>query len=482
MAFRSLSSRFYNKLYKSDPFTIDLSKSGMSSLSAEVPDFEIEKLPVVPNSKKTYFKIKNFKKNDGTAFEGDSQYTYYIKYKKIGEEFSKSKIIDSFSEDLIVEVPNEICAYNFQLVVSNGSAEKCSSEIQKSILSADDSIPPVIHLDSSTGTKCSWMELSTNRLLVKNFFSDSGIGFAEEDYEDAFGVYKRIPVKYCYSFDSKNDSVNWNADYVKTTYSYTRVSSKGTKEPHVLSPYLEFPRDGEKGTYLHVLVQDANKNSTEYSVSTIPGYRELLLCKKAEGDLTVGDVYYNWNVSISFIAQYINSDEWEYTNQLLTYANQNHTVSINSSTQVNSNKARKLNLSYTNGEKKSFVRVMFNDAMDTIANIASKPLYYCPGYYEGTVSCKLKGTSNTEFGLAIFADSNSPCFAHTFYSSTNLGNSKEKLEDWLYYGIETGLKMNTGSFTYTDDNYDAVPSGMYYTTIVHFADGTMSMTDVKQKN
>ena len=69
--------------------------------------------------------------------------------------------------------------------------------------------------------------------------------------------------------------------------------------------------------------------------------------------------------------------------------------------------------------------------------------------------------------------------AHTFYCSTNLG---DELEEWLYYGIETGLKMNHGSFTYTDDNYHDIPSGKYYTTIVHFADGTMTMTEVKQKN
>ena len=46
-------------------------------------------------------------------------------------------------------------------------------------------------------------------------------------------------------------------------------------------------------------------------------------------------------------------------------------------------------------------------------------------------------------------------------------------------GLEIGLVMKLQSFTYSYDYLDDVPHGYYYTTIVHFADGTMMMTPVQ---
>ena len=39
----------------------------------------------------------------------------------------------------------------------------------------------------------------------------------------------------------------------------------------------------------------------------------------------------------------------------------------------------------------------------------------------------------------------------------------------------------TGSETYGNENIKTVPKGFWYTTIFHFADGTVVMTDIKQK-
>ena len=48
--------------------------------------------------------------------------------------------------------------------------------------------------------------------------------------------------------------------------------------------------------------------------------------------------------------------------------------------------------------------------------------------------------------------------------------------------METGIETSDGiMFTYTDNHLKGIPTGYYYTTIVHFADGTVLMGEVKQK-
>ena len=65
--------------------------------------------------------------------------------------------------------------------------------------------------------------------------------------------------------------------------------------------------------------------------------------------------------------------------------------------------------------------------------------------------------------------------------------TKEKATMWELRAQETGVldffspNGTTTSFTYSDDNLSEIPSGTYYTTIVHFADGTVLMSEVKQK-
>ena len=77
----------------------------------------------------------------------------------------------------------------------------------------------------------------------------------------------------------------------------------------------------------------------------------------------------------------------------------------------------------------------------------------------------------------------SPTLAHTMYCSRKLsdGTSAEDIATWENMAMETGIVEKSSNFTYGNDKYDVIPSGYYYTTIVHFADGTTLMTDVKQK-
>ena len=125
-----------------------------------------------------------------------------------------------------------------------------------------------------------------------------------------------------------------------------------------------------------------------------------------------------------------------------------------------------------------------------------RPLYVYPGYYEylstnsGSTSpayCKSKSWMPMANGWQIFADR--PAFVHTLYSSKNLtqtGNftTAEAALEWETRAQETGLVYNDGTgitFSYTDENLAGIPEDYYYTTICHFADGSVLMSDVQQK-
>ena len=141
-------------------------------------------------------------------------------------------------------------------------------------------------------------------------------------------------------------------------------------------------------------------------------------------------------------------------------------------------------LSDENGESSSFIRIVnFSSVLFNVAPLCyvnNIPYYYYPPYIKARdtgnpMVCDLKDLYIGQAGVNILADQ--PCFVHTMYCPNKLENTPEA---WLNGGIETGLVIKQKSFTYSYDNLSGVPDGYYYTTIVHFADGTMLMTDVKK--
>lgn len=111
-----------------------------------------------------------------------------------------------------------------------------------------------------------------------------------------------------------------------------------------------------------------------------------------------------------------------------------------------------------------------------------KTQYVYPDYYKDKTSetpaikIKNKGVQTLDNGVQIFADA--PVLVHTFYSSSDYGDNNDL---WINHGIETGIKMETSSFTYLKENFNDIPAGKYYKTIVHFADGSIETTGVKVK-
>ena len=131
--------------------------------------------------------------------------------------------------------------------------------------------------------------------------------------------------------------------------------------------------------------------------------------------------------------------------------------------------------------------------------VQSQPIYVYSDYlrYKGTANeivCNNKNWIEGGNGYQIFCDA--PVFIHTMYCSRNLNTvleaekyvtptTEQYIREWESRAQESGIYTYTGnantSFTYSNDNLKDIPSGNYYTTIVHFADGTTLMSDVKQK-
>ena len=102
-------------------------------------------------------------------------------------------------------------------------------------------------------------------------------------------------------------------------------------------------------------------------------------------------------------------------------------------------------------------------------------------YIGSSVTCNNKNIMELQNGLQVFCDQST--FAHTLYSTKKLTetNTAADITKWENKGTETGIKISTTNFTYGTENLSGVPSGCYYTTVVHFRDGTKLMTEVKQK-
>ena len=110
--------------------------------------------------------------------------------------------------------------------------------------------------------------------------------------------------------------------------------------------------------------------------------------------------------------------------------------------------------------------------------------YMYPDYHKGLVDsaatkiiCESKNLIDGKNGMQVFCDAST--FAHTMYCSKNLSDTDPQI--WENKAMETGVVIKDCNFTYTSDNYNGVPSGAYYCTIVHFADGDVLMSDVKKK-
>ena len=120
----------------------------------------------------------------------------------------------------------------------------------------------------------------------------------------------------------------------------------------------------------------------------------------------------------------------------------------------------------------------------------------------GFFTCNSKNALPGLNGIQIFYDK--PVFVHTMFFKDYIPEDidKNNYKDWESRGAETGIMFATPPVTQDNNNswdsnavtyiatsttyafktnYKGIPSGCYYTTIIHYADGEVVMTDIKYK-
>ncbi len=147
------------------------------------------------------------------------------------------------------------------------------------------------------------------------------------------------------------------------------------------------------------------------------------------------------------------------------------------------NENQNFTLTVTDAYKDKFVKIVsFSPAKTNVPSYKmeafrnyNKTVYLCPDYFISDRKIKNKGMMELKNGYQLFIDQ--PAFVRVLYSKTNWGDDADL---WGTRGFETDCRVENETFTYTP-NIREVPSGYYYCTVVHFADGTSVMGTVLKK-
>ena len=404
-------------------------------MAQDIPSFEIE----TSEAKADNSGVRKVKVKFDNSFSFNPNYKYLI------------KLNNKYYSQTDFTLKTQSTPYNLSVVVFNNSGQKIESE-SKTITINYDNVAPSFNF------------------FLTNFENGSFVAkIKPEDNEGGSGIEKNDGkpfVKYLFiSSDINVNDIDWDnnpkvriAKFIDNIYANLEV-------------YEELPQ----GIVLYL--KDNNGN---YKIE-----KQKFLTDRIQSPLKV---YYN---GTTFIEQTTyESSEWSARNEYISSNKWTKIESISNSTWGMKALSTKAGNTYSTGitlnndEQASFVRVapFLYTSVGRWKYCFSTPIYFYPPYLiakknNTSFDCALKDYYIGHAGINILADQ--PCFAHTLYCPRDLGDTAEA---WLNGGLETGLVMKQKSFTYSYDNTAGVPDGYYYTTIIHFADGTTLMTDVKQKN
>ena len=450
----SLSDAYVNAKYDNDyKFTTFELVSGASTGSLSASSYLVNNLKVTtePVLNSGCFKVTvddEFKSSVTSSTTG-------ITYSVIAKKYNTTEQIES--KDLTFYLPSP-GKYELYLKAEDSSGKSVTSStycvLQVDGNSTDthylnftkDLIPPSFHHNENTGhsfgndTSAYWIEDSGSATTVNGvtvpdpLLSDNegGVGLAENAEGLAVLDYYLIP----------NSNTNINAYNLYTLESLEQYS--GLKKTLAFAPNagrIQIPYDGaDEGLYTMCLViKDKNGN---YLIKCGPAFNKRLgergsYSQKDFYDPTVGQWIYRGHPD---------DTDWVRRGRSLKNAG---TVSAS-----------------------GFYDVYFG---------IESPYGAYGVYLEEEIPTSSKNVMPGLNGLQILCDKNT--LAHTLYCSKKLssGTGESDIAIWENKAQETGVVMNTSNFTYGSENYKDIPSGYYYTTIVHFIDGTTVMTEVKQK-
>ena len=196
---------------------------------------------------------------------------------------------------------------------------------------------------------------------------------------------------------------------------------------------------------------------------------------------------------------YIATNNNQYVNYLLVFT----PILYRTSAVLNTKSYEYVDTSYS-----GFIRV-FMMKIDNKNKLYSPELYYNYGEYynAGPFYCWTSGKTTSSNILDIYPGiktvqipSDIPFYVHTVWHENDLGTNPD---EWEYYvfqscdhtdggiGIDESFISEAGCACVNATDFNTpyiyqiplteVPSGSYYTTIVHYADGSSVMTDVRRK-
>ena len=418
------------------------------------------------------------------GFTPNPNLTYFVRYHH-PYIAGKCPRVDTKTTSFDLTLDTDYCSYDFEIIAYNYAGASLSTAYSVTADLSYDNVPPYIGNDYGNSQIVEFMYQRPDAMVLN---SEVPIWY-EEQIGDGGGSGLdvnsdgKVPLKYFYSSSSKLlGNIDWNSDSVFNI----------TFDP---SEPIELPYDGTTGNYLYMFVKDKKGNSAEQKIEVSQNLnsRPSFTYTGSAYKFSVDTVSGIWTQALIYrlAAQYCDGDEWKLTSQMSLetgadsdYFNDNHKYCKAMSKKTSTN-TYEYTPTFTDDEEDCFVRFFsyitsyHNNECRTNGSYGYfQPVYkYLPYVRDpSSYNCKICDYSEGSRGLNIFADNS--VLVHTFYCSKNLG---DKAEDWLYYGTETGVASSDSSFTYTQDHLNDVPRGKYYATVIHFADGSLLMTDVKQK-
>ena len=360
---------------------------------------------------------------------------------------------------------------------SNGSIGNYTTKVQVSLNSATAKNDIVLTADTTPP------DFSGDNYTV----DPNGILYYSEPTDSGSGIYTNFAgrgVITCYFIPNSATNINQFSSYTMEELSaYTPKTVLYT----IGSKNIFIPYEGlEEGFYtVCVVVKD---NADNYKIYCFPAYNKTL--KKS---ISTEMKYENsaWKV-------YVNYDQlpsswgvnfYDYATDGRTGWNSSYSVNAYEGVTSQGN-SRIFNLGYYANDyiHNSWIKVVARSYYNnTVAKAGYYNIdYFYPDYYmkagtNSAITCKNKNILNGGYGVQVFCDA--PTFAHAVYYPRKLTetNNTSDIGIWETKGCEVNPVFSSTNFTYGEDKLSSIPDGMYYTIVVHFADGSKVMSEVKQK-
>jgi hypothetical protein len=387
--------------------------------------------PVISTGKRTV----RLKYAEGTVLDENLSYTVKYPYKDV---YNTSNNKTMYTRETVFEVPSSLTKENFYLVVFNEAGESVTSAPVELDLTYDN-VPPSFYYYLTA--QCTY----SDQVKMQTTLYDRGAGMQYEADGSITG--------FCYTSSKSNltdEEIDWDNNSSVTRVKYYNGS-------------IYVPFNGNFDNWVYVQFKDKNFNAL--TVSFKRPACPLNLTPVIDSDYNVS---LNSSVPSSLYITYDTLQDSKWVNikdkQSMTKSGTDFSYS----------------LSLSESQKNNFVKVnCWYTAYTGSPNYGyfTEALYFYPPYIEdpGSMPCYLKSFQKCgENEIAVFADQ--PCMVQTLYCSVN----QESALLWASRGVELKVETALSSFTY-EVPYDEVPEKSFYVSVIHYADGTLKMTDVTFK-